>query len=192
MIARRITIPALLAAALIAGAPTAIAGGPRAHRSCAKADTPAIAASKQATRAAVVCLINQQRAVHALPALHANFMLDRSAQLWTNVIVATGRFTHGSNFAARITAAGFNWSAAGENIASGFQTPRQVVRAWMANTGHCENILDPTYHDVGTGVSTHRLGQIGPSTWTQDFGLWMGHAAPSANHGPANGCPYRI
>ena len=49
------------------------------------------------------------------------------------------------NLAARITAAGFNSSAAGENIATGFATPHDVVKAWMASTGHCRNILAPTF-----------------------------------------------
>jgi uncharacterized protein YkwD len=164
----------------------------RAQTRCANADASASAVPKPAMRDAVVCLINQQRAAHHLPALRAHRLLDNSAQRWTNAMVSSGQFTHGVNFGARITAAGFPWSAAGENIATGFQTPRQVVTAWMASPGHCVNILDPTYADVGTGVSSHRLGPYGPSTWTQDFGLSRGHAAPSRNTGPASGCPYHI
>jgi uncharacterized protein YkwD len=180
---------ALAAAALATFAPAASA---RTHHGCKNANTPATSVSRSAMRAAVVCLINQQRNRHHLPALHARRSLDRSAQKWTDAMVASGQFTHGVNFAARITAAGFDWQAAGENIATGFPTPSSVVNAWMGSTDHCRNILDPTYADVGTGVNTHPVGRFasGPSTWTQDFGLWMGHGAPSANHGPANGCPY--
>jgi len=182
-------LPALTAAALTIFAPAAAA---RAHHTCKNANNPATAASRSAMRDAVVCLINQQRTSRHLPALHARPSLDRSAQRWTDTMVTSGQFTHGVNFAARITAAGFDWSAAGENIATGFPTPRSVVDAWMASTDHCRNILDPTYADVGTGVSTHPVGDFasGPSTWTQDFGLWMGHGAPSGNNGPADGCPY--
>lgn len=119
-------------------------------------------------------------------------MLDSSAQRWTNIMVITGQFTHGVDFASRLTAAGFNWSSAGENIATGFHTPRDVVKAWMESTGHCQNILDPTFEDVGTGVSGQPVGQYGGGTWTQDFGLSMGRPAPSSNTGPAGGCPYHI
>ena len=107
-------------------------------------------------------------------------------------MVASGRFTHGRNFAARIAHAGFAASAAGENIATGLATPHDVVRAWMASTGHCRNILDPTFADVGTGVSPHRVGHLpgATATWTQDFGLSRGHKPPSGNHRPASGCPY--
>lgn len=163
-----------------------------AHRGCAGANTPATSAPKAAMRGAVVCLINQQRAAHHLPAFHANSRLDDSAQHWTDTMVSSDQFTHGVNFAARISAAGFHWSYAGENIASGFATPSEVVSAWMRSTDHCQNILSPMYSDVGTGVSPHGVLGIPASTWTQDFGLWMGHSAPSNNFGPAHGCPYHV
>jgi uncharacterized protein YkwD len=140
-------------------------------------------------RHAVVCLINQQRAARGLPRLHASRLLDDSAQGWANRMVATGDFTHGSDFAARISAVGFAWSAAGENIASGFATPNAVVRAWMASTGHCQNILNPTFSRVGTGISPHTVGGFsGGATWAQDFALPRGHRAPSHNWGPAGSC----
>jgi len=158
---------------------------------CASANAPATGTSRQALRAAVVCLINRQRVRHHLPSLHAVSSLDSSAQGWTNVMVSTGSFTHGSDFAARISAVGFHWSSAGENIATGYRTPSQVVTAWMASTGHCQNILNPTYSDVGTGISARPVGHLARgATWTQDFGLWTGHHAPSGNFGPADGCPY--
>ena len=75
-------------------------------------------------------------------------------------MVATGAFSHGSNFAGRITATGKH--------------------------------LNPSYLDVGTGVSRHGVRGVhtGPSTCTQDFALAAGHAAPSHNARPAAGCPY--
>jgi uncharacterized protein YkwD len=161
-------------------------------RACPNASRRATQTSIPAMRAAVVCLINQERAAHGLPPLRANDRLDSSAQAWSNRMVATHSFTHGTNFAARISAAGFRWSSAGENIATGYVTPRQVVNGWMGSTGHCENILSPTYRDVGTGVNRRPIGGYasGPATWTQDFALPMGKSAPSRSWGPATHCPY--
>ena len=107
-------------------------------------------------------------------------------------MVSSDVFSHGTNFAARISAAGYDWRAAGENIATGFQTPVGVVRAWMASTGHCQNILNPTYGNVGTGISRRPVSgwASGAGTWTQDFALSMFKSPPSANWGPADGCPY--
>jgi uncharacterized protein YkwD len=189
MFTRRLaTLSALTAAAAISVAPAA-----SARHACRYVNTPATAATRAQMRAAVVCLINQQRTDRRLPLLHARRSLDRSAQRWTNAMVASHRFTHGGNFAARITAAGFNWSAVGENIATGFATAHDVVTAWMASTGHCRNILDPSFADVGTGVSPHGVGHptAGSATWTQDFGLRSGHRPPSGSHSAARGCPYR-
>ena len=193
----------------VVAVPVALAaGGAQAHRThrrhrpphrpaprCANADTPAAAASDQQMRAAVVCLINLQRTRRRLPALTASSALNRSAQGWTDLMVATGNFTHGPGnaFAVRISAAGYNWQTAGENIATGYPTPRSVVAAWMASTDHCRNILDPSFHDVGTGINPRPVlaAASGPATWSQDFGLLQGQGAPSGNRGPMNGCPYR-
>jgi uncharacterized protein YkwD len=159
---------------------------------CANANTPAAKASKQAIREAVVCLINKQRTAHHLPALNEQSQLQRSAQEWTNTMVHRNDFTHGAEFWTRIQAAGFNWQFAGENIASGFATPREVVTAWMGSQGHCRNILDPQYASVGTGVASRPVASAasGSATWTQDFGTTLAQHAPSANWAPANGCPY--
>jgi uncharacterized protein YkwD len=185
----------ILAGSALAATATRAAIG-HGHRvtahGCADANTPATAAPRQAMQAAVACLVNEQRVRRHLPALQVAQDLGRSAQGWANAMTATGRFTHGVNFAARISAAGYTWSSAGENIAAGFQTPWQVVKAWMASPDHCQNILSPTFSDVGTGISTRRLGNVGPATWTQDFGLRIGHRAPSGNTGPQHGCPYTV
>ena len=180
----------LLAVAVIAGACALPATA--AAKGCAGADTPATAASAAKTRAAILCLVNAQRHARHLPGLRESGQLDRSAQGWTNTMVRTGQFTHGQDFAARISAVGFDWSDAGENIATGYPTPRAVLKGWMASQGHCENLLDPVFAWIGTGISTRDLGQYGPATWTQDFGLRMGQRAPSGNRRPAAGCPYRV
>lgn len=159
---------------------------------CAYADLAATTAPLSEMRAAVVCLVNEQRAIHGLPSLQVSAKLNASAQNWNEWMVSTGNFTHGQNFAGRISAVGYNWQSAGENIATGFATPREVVNAWMASPDHCRNILDPSFRDIGTGVSAAAVGNYAtqPSTWTNDFGLTMSQNAPSGNTAAQNGCPY--
>jgi uncharacterized protein YkwD len=62
----------------------------------------------------------------------------------------------------------------------------------MNSADHCRNILDPSYRDIGTGVSAQPVPGVTslPGTWTEDFGLSLLQSAPSANSAPANGCPY--
>ena len=104
-------------------------------------------------------------------------------------MVALDSFTEGDP-GARISAVGFNWSTVGENIATGYRTPSRVVAAWLASAPHCQNILDPIYTDVGTGVNKSAIGGGRSGTWTQDFGLPMGRRAPSHDWAPAEHCPY--
>ncbi len=161
-------------------------------RGCAAAHTTIAHASRARLQRAVTCLVNQQRHSRGLPGLRENPRLNRSAQGWTNVMVTHRDFSHGADFAARISAVGFDWSNVGENIATGYATPVAVVRAWMASKGHCQNILNPQYRYVGTGVSNDSISGYSTlaGTWTQDFGLLMGQHAASGNWGPAEGCPY--
>jgi uncharacterized protein YkwD len=190
-----IALAALTIAPAAAGAHSRKAPDPIAHMAisssaCANANTPATQATKQEMRKAVVCLINQQRTSRHLPALREQPQLERSAQSWTNTMVLQNIFTHGTAFWNRISAVGYDWQVAGENIATGFSTPQQVVGAWMASAGHCRNILDPQYASVGTGVSSLPVlsAASGPATWTQDFGLTMTQTDPSHNWGPADRC----
>jgi uncharacterized protein YkwD len=144
-------------------------------------------------RDAVVCLINFQRTRRRLPAVRPSPLLDRAAQVWTDVMVLTGKFGHGNGIGPRISAAGYDWQTAGENIATGYPTPRAVVSAWMASPDHCRNILDPLFRDVGTGVNPRPVSGVasGPATWTEDFGLLRTQSPLSGNQRPMKGCPYR-
>lgn len=155
---------------------------------CANADTPAGAQNVQEMTAAVDCLVNQERLRFGLPPLNVSSELNQSAQGWSTHLVATDQYFHG-DVSARLTAAGYDWREGGENIATGDGTPRDVLAAWMASAGHCENILEPTYRDMGTGES---FGGLYAPMWVQDFGTSMGEQSLSSNYGPANGCPYSI
>jgi uncharacterized protein YkwD len=166
-----------------------------ATHGCAGADLSAASTSAQTLRDAVVCLVNQERASHHLPVLREQQKLDRSAQRWTDAMVSSGSFSHtgnGGDPGSRVSAAGYSWWAVGENIATGYQTPRQVFSAWMASGGHCRNILSPDYSDIGTGVSGEAVTGFGSGggTWTQDFGRPAETDAPSGNWGPADACPH--
>lgn len=159
------------------------------HR-CRGANAPATDRPPSAVRATVVCLINEVRTAHGLPALRTSKHLGRSAQSWVDQLVRTGSFDHG-NLTARLHAAGVRFSVAAENLATGQATPGQVVSAWLSDVPHCRNILSPEFSQIGTGLSPHAIAgfSTGPSTWAADFALPRGHRAPSRNSGPASSCP---
>jgi uncharacterized protein YkwD len=193
----RVAVICVLGASLLAIGQSSAAAvhrhGSRARLSqlCPDADTPVSGAPLTTMRAAVLCLTNQERSAHGLPSLRASMRLSHVAQRLTRTMVVSRAFGHGPDFTLRFSASGYDWRAAGENIATGYATPRSVVHAWMASPDHCRNILNPAFRDVGAGaVAAAAASDTGPGTWTEDFGLLMSQSAPSRNTGPQSGCPY--
>ena len=52
-----------------------------------------------------------------------------------------------------VTAAGYQYAKVGENLATGFYNEEAAVKGWMASPPHRENMLDPSYTDVGFGFA---------------------------------------
>ena len=194
---KRARLRASILLALAIGAvvlPTAVGNaGARVRAGCANANRPVARLSLSAMRAAVLCLVNQQRTGRGLPALHESAKLDRVAQNWAGWMRANGDFSHGSDWTARFSAVGYQGQTEAENIGTGPGTPAGLVRMWMGSRFHCQNILYPAFSQVGTGGVPGVIGRRGRSggTWTQDYGLPMLAFPVSQNMGPMNGCPYR-
>ncbi|MEM6996053.1 MAG: CAP domain-containing protein [Myxococcota bacterium] len=67
----------------------------------------------------------------------------------------------------RMGMAGYNFSTAGENIAAGSSDAAGTMNQWMNSDGHCGNIMNPNFTEIGVGY--HPGGQYG-TLWTQNFG----------------------
>jgi uncharacterized protein YkwD len=64
----------------------------------------------------------------------------------------------------RAIAAGWPTSSVGENIAAGYQTPAAVmstVNGWMADCGHCANVLTAGSREIGLGYYLDSA-EVGP------------------------------
>jgi uncharacterized protein YkwD len=143
----------------------------------------------------VVELVNLERWNNGqLPPFKKNDRLDASASGHSNNMAQRDFFAHCDPDTRtepwdRMTAAGYSWWAAAENIAAGQGTPQSVMNAWMNSSGHRSNILSTNYRDIGVGYvyQPADLGNIrgdsdgncvadtfnaGPfrSYWTQNFG----------------------
>ena len=55
----------------------------------------------------------------------------------------------GSTIGTRALDEGYMWTSIGENIAQGFDTSESVYQAWLASPGHCKNIRNRDYQDIG-------------------------------------------
>lgn len=103
--------------------------------------------------------------------LKANSLLRTSAQAHSQDMADHNYFDHtnlkGQSPFDRITATGYRYWTAGENIAAGQPTPAAVVQAWLDSPGHCRNMMDPDFTELGVGVANG--GHYG-IYWTQNFG----------------------
>ena len=163
-----------------------IAAARRSPGSCPGAELRPTSVDLNLIRAAILCLVNRERAAQGERLLAPNTRLQHAAQAHTDSMAYRDYFEHvgprGDTPLSRIRAAGYLYSSqvsyeVGENIGWGTLwegTPEAVVAAWMASPGHRANILDARFRSTGIGVSTHpptalARGQAG-AIYTQDFG----------------------
>jgi uncharacterized protein YkwD len=69
----------------------------------------------------------------------------------------------------RAELAGYNGRQLGENIAAGHDTPAKVVDGWLASPGHCANLMNPQYRDLGAAYASDPKSDAG-IYWTALFG----------------------
>jgi uncharacterized protein YkwD len=135
------------------------------------APTSAPPSGNAAAEAEVVRLVNVERQQAGCDPLTSDDRLQAAARAHSADMAARNYFSHttpeGVDFATRITAAGYAWRGAGENIAKGYRTPEAVMTGWMNSAGHKANILNCSFRDLGVGVAADAGGTL---LWTQDFG----------------------
>jgi len=95
----------------------------------------------------------------AAPRLKSAPALTRAAAAHALDMATRGYFSHqgpgGDTPAARVRQAGYAYRIVGENIAAGPTTAEEVVQGWLDSPGHCENIMDPRFSDVGVAYATN-------------------------------------
>jgi uncharacterized protein YkwD len=121
----------------------------------------------------VVTLTNAERAKAGCGPLAVNSTLTAVAQAHSQDMATHNYFDHNSQDGRspfdRMTAAGYQFSTAAENIAAGQRTAPDVMTSWMNSPGHKANILNCALHQIGVGYATSSSSQYGVY-WTQDFG----------------------
>ena len=142
-----------------------------------QAGSPLTAAEAEAR---VVARTNYYRQQFGCQPLTIDKRLTASAQRHSEDMALHDLFDHvgsdGSSPSQRITAAGYKWSLAAENLAAGYTSPEEVVDAWFnevpPNDGHRRNLLNCALRQVGVGY--YDLANDGGkytfhTYWTQDL-----------------------
>lgn len=142
-----------------------VSGGQITHAASNTA-TAAIYARVQKERAAeVVTLINEIRVEAGLKPLTVHTNLTGMAKTKAVEMYNRNYFSHtspvyGSPF-EMMDAFNITYRYAGENIAKGQWSAREVVQDWMDSPGHKANILNKNYNLIGVGYYN--------GSWVQEF-----------------------
>jgi uncharacterized protein YkwD len=69
----------------------------------------------------------------------------------------------------RAELAGYSGQQIGENIAAGQDTVRRVVDGWVSSPGHCANLMNPGFQELGAAYAVDPKSDSG-IYWTAMFG----------------------
>lgn len=124
----------------------------------------------------VLRLTNNARSDAGKGELVANPLLERAAQGHTDDMLRSGKYlahtgSDGSDLKRRLERVGYAPARAGENAASNYYSPSELVNAWLASPGHQQNLLFDGYEELGVGFSVDF--NSGATYWIQNLGLPM-------------------
>ncbi|GAB9464109.1 Scp-like extracellular protein [Globisporangium polare] len=123
--------------------------------------------------AAMLQRLNAYRASQGLGALRVDVRLHKAAMEHSQDQSTRCTMTHegadGSEPWDRMSAEGYNWGTAAENVAAGQTSVDQVMTSWWNSPGHKANILNKDVVDVGFAKVDSGCGNY-KTYWTQDFG----------------------
>ncbi len=113
------------------------------------------------------------RAFQAAPPLRYHPLLDQAALAHARDMATHSFMAHegrdGSSFDARISRAGYRWRSVAENVAAGQPSADEVVRDWLRSPGHCANLMNPAFTEMGLAFATNPRSADG-IYWAQTFG----------------------
>jgi uncharacterized protein YkwD len=127
--------------------------------------------------------VNQARSVNQIcgttpygpaPPVSWSENLAMAAYLHSEDMALNNFFSHtgsdGSSAGQRISRQGYPWRTYGENIAVGYPTVSSVLQGWLGSEGHCRNLMDPDFTEIGAGYA---IGPFGGNPaaryWTFDL-----------------------
>ncbi len=153
-------------------APPVSATGTRATCGLANFQSDAMALVNAHRAAGAQC--GAQGSFPAAPALAWNSALTQASLVHSDDMMALNFFSHtgsgGADAGQRATAAGYIWQTWGENIAAGQPSVGSVMAGWMASPGHCANLMNARFRDIGLACVSGGAGNTYRTYWTMTLG----------------------
>ncbi len=110
----------------------------------------------------------------AAPPVVWNALLTQAADGHSRDMAAQNYFSHtsldGRSMSARVSATGYAWSSLGENIAAGYGSVNDVMQGWITSPGHCANLMNPGFTEVGMACAPGASGARYSTYWTMNLG----------------------
>lgn len=100
--------------------------------------------------------LNSYRARHGLKPVRIDTRLIEASHIHASDLAQAGIISHsgtdGSTHGDRAKRVGYNFLIAGENVATGQKSWKQVFKAWQKSPGHNENLLRPDVSEFGIAL----------------------------------------
>jgi uncharacterized protein YkwD len=117
-------------------------------------------------------MCGRQRFAAARP-LSWNAALGSAALGHSRAMARGNYFAHrdpdGRSTSDRAKSAGFRGRKLGENIAAGQRSPSQAMGDWLASPGHCANLMNPMFTQMGAASASDSRSDAGVY-WTMVLG----------------------
>ncbi len=99
--------------------------------------------------------------------------LEAAAKRHSQDMAEQNYFSHtdpnGVGIQQRVSNQAYNWQAVGENIAAGQRSVSAVVNGWLESPGHCQNIMNATFTEMGMAKAEEPDSRYS-TYWTQTLG----------------------
>lgn len=123
----------------------------------------------------IFALVNGVREKNGLKPLESVAKLANSSQARASDMLTGQYFSHqgpdGHNLKYFLSASGYDYSKAGENLAMGFTDAQDVVDAWVKSPTHYANLIDGEFTETGMGLVSGDYQGVPTVFVAEHFGL---------------------
>lgn len=115
----------------------------------------------------VARMISAYRAENGLPPVGVDSRLMRVATDYAYVMGERDTIKHGigGSLPRRVSAAGYHWGYAAENLAASYSTIEDAMQGWKNSPGHRKNLLSPYATEIGVAAVSTPAGSAHRNYW---------------------------
>ena len=161
-----------------------------------KTNPQVLGVSYQISNIELLNLTNYERSQNGLPPLTLDDQLSKAAQKKSVHMFKHDYWAHfapdGTSPWDFIRGEGYDYSYAGENLAKGFTTSYDAVKAWMDSPTHRANILSDKYSEVGFSIEQGELQGEETVLIVQEFGSKVGSATRTVSGESNSASQYQV